>query len=88
MALKSVSGSILVTDNHGNQHTLDADDLNFEEVARYNKQMGSEVQYLAESDYGDWSITIEVWEYPKGAYNHHDITVDGGSHTGDLEFEF
>lgn len=88
MALKSVSGSINVTDNNGNQHVINGADLNFELESRHNRSMGVEVEYVAEEDYGDWSLSIDVWEYPDGTYNHHNINIDNGTYTGDLSFEF
>lgn len=88
MALKSVKGTIIVTDQKGEKHTINADDLDFEEVERHQREMGPEIRHMTEADYGGWSITAEVWEYPQGSYNHHEITVEGASHEGDFDYEF
>jgi hypothetical protein len=88
MALKSVKGTIIVTDQKGKKHTINADDLDFEEVERHPQQMGPEIRYSAENIYEGWSITVDVWEYPLGDKNHEDIDVGDLKYEGGFDYEF
>jgi len=88
MALKSVKGTIIVTDQKGIKHTINADDLDFEEVERNSREMGPEIRYSAENIYEGWSITVDVWEYPLGDESHEDINVDGLKYEGGFDYGF
>lgn len=88
MALKNVKGTIIVTDQKNEKHTINADDLHFEEVERHERDLGPEIRYLAEADYGDWSLIAEVWEYPQSDKSHQDIIIEGAKYEGDFNYEF
>ena len=88
MALKNVTGSITITDQNGTQHTINSNELDFQEVERHQRQMGNEVMYSAEVGDDDWSVTVEVWEYPLGSYSHDNISVEDGHYDGGFNYTF
>ncbi|MAC95427.1 MAG: hypothetical protein CMC96_07985 [Flavobacteriales bacterium] len=91
MPLNDVQGSITVTDNNGNQHTINAEDLDFQEVERHEREMGPEVIYTGEVQAEDssWSATVQVTEYPLGQQEgDEDIETDNCTAQSNLTFNF
>jgi len=77
----------------GSETTVAGSDLAFEEVERNSKKMGPEIHHAAE-----WSgacahcnepvvLKADVWEYPVGAINDIQTSVEGGSLERDLNTE-
>jgi hypothetical protein len=68
-------------------YTIDRDELNWDQVGADERAMGAEVTYEAVIEHPDLgNLTWTVWEYPVGAYNHHETNV--GSHTLLENFRF
>jgi DNA-directed RNA polymerase subunit RPC12/RpoP len=59
-------------------------ELDFEVVSSSERGMGEEVEYGAEGNYecsecgNEITISVSYWEYPAGAYNHHEESISGG----------
>lgn len=88
MPIKKVSGSIIVNENNGSTHTINAKDLDFQEVERDSRQMGDEITHAAEVELSkNCTVEIEVWEYPEGAYNADEINVTNGSYEGGFSYD-
>jgi hypothetical protein len=61
-------------------YEIHPDELDWQEVAGEERQMGMEVGYLAQIDHPDLgALEWELWEYPVGAFNDRDVNV--GRHT-------
>jgi len=75
----TIDGTIQVRDEQENVHTIDADDFNIDDPEVNEDAMGPQSLYEAtyENDDADFSITVQISEYPEGAYNHHEVHVEG-----------
>lgn len=52
------------------------DELDWQEMAGEEREMGEEVGYLAQVEHPDLgTLEWEVWEYPVGAFNDQDVNV-------------
>lgn len=64
----------------GTVYSIDPDELDWDQIGADERAMGAEVTYEAAIEHPDLgSLTWTVWEYPVGAYNHHETEI--GSHT-------
>lgn len=80
------SNTITIKDK--NDHTIIIDLTEeapvFEVVETQERPMGTEKHHEANVTATcnicdeDINVTLEVWEYPEGAFNHQEITVDEG----------
>lgn len=77
----SISGTIEVQDNNGQNHIIDADDMGFDIVETGEGSMGPKRTYegIYEDEEIDLTVTVNVEEYPIGAPNGHETEVEGGS---------
>ena len=69
----------------GAVHFLQGDDLNFDAECGSSREMGEEIQHVAEFEHkcqkcnNDIEIKFEVWEYPIGIINMTDSNVTGAN---------
>lgn len=73
----TISGNIEVQTDNGQNYTIDADDLGFDMVSTDEGKMGPKLFYEGNYELDNFSVTASVEEYPPGAYNLHEILVDG-----------
>lgn len=75
----ALNGTIQVRDEEQQVHTIDGDDFNIEDPEPEDRAQGVEMLYEAtyEDDDAGFSITVQISEYPEGAYNHHEVHVHG-----------
>ena len=75
----TITGNIVVTDVTGNVHTISSEDMNIEVVETIDREQGDETAYQGEyeDDTNQFSVTVDVYEYPVGACNLVEVTVDG-----------
>ena len=85
--------TITIKCNNGHVVDIDLDDENpvFEVVETIERNMGVEkcheatiTVYCDECD-EEINLTLNVWEYPEGAFNHQEITLDEGEVIGDCD---
>jgi len=91
MPLTKVTGSITVTDDNNNQHNINAEDLDFQEIERHVRDMDNEIIYSgeAQADDSSWSVKVQVSEYPSGQQEgDEDIEATDCSAQSNLTFEF
>jgi hypothetical protein len=72
-------GSITVITDSGKTVTIQGSDLDFEDVSTDERPMGTEVGHRAEyeDEDGEWSINVDVYEYPSGTYETHEVEPSG-----------
>lgn len=57
-------------------YEIHPDELDWQEVAGEERQMGMEVGYLAQVEHPDLgALEWELWEYPAGVFNDQDVNV-------------
>ncbi|MDZ7660058.1 hypothetical protein [Fodinibius sp.] len=84
------SGSITIKNKDtGEEATINAEDLYFEVVETDERSMGTESRHNVNNTYafdngGEFTLDINVWEYPNGGYNNQDVKAYG---VGDTEVE-
>lgn len=84
----TITGTIEVQDNNGQNHIIDADDMGFDMVELGEGSMDDKNTHQGVCEEGNLTVTVDVEEYPKGAYNGHDIDVEGGKLVNDnLKFD-
>jgi hypothetical protein len=71
-------------DQCGHQHTIPAEEADFEAVSHDERQMGEEIEYNwqpeIECDCGNViNVGYDAYEYPVGAFNAQDIQITGGT---------
>ena len=90
MPLNNVSGSIIVTDNNGNTHTINAGNLPFQKEEIHQSQQGNEVVYACKVEENDYLFTVEVTEYPLGVQDGDDKISDPQNCTvqSNLNYDF
>ncbi len=75
----------------GEQYALTSDEFDIEPVGETERQMGAEIEYLAEVDLTcdscqqEINLRIDVWEYPSGSINHIDHSGIG---LNEVEYNF
>jgi hypothetical protein len=81
-------------DKCGNQHDFTASEADFEANSGSERKMGPESVYAWEHtincDECENVIDIEyrVWEYPVGAFNDDDVTINGKKHNNRFGYDF
>ena len=96
-ALHSIlgSGHFTIKCSHCNElFEVDESELNFEWecVSSDERSMGAENQYNSIEYFecpecgNPITLTLEVWEYPVGAYNYHDYEIEDGEVIEDFDF--
>ena len=71
----TITGSVIVQDNNGQQHTINSEDIPFEE-SQTEQAQGSCITHEGRWEGKDWSVDISVEEYPSGACNGHTISTE------------
>lgn len=76
----TIEGTLVVQDQRGVQHTIEGDDFNID-VDVYVEERAQGQESIHEASYEpegqDFSVIIDIAEYPVGAYNHHEFRFDG-----------
>lgn len=89
-----VKGSMTVQCNQcGKIHTISAEDTDFENSYGDERQMGTENgftwEYTIDCECGnEIEIIYEVWEYPEGAFNNDNVTLNGGTLIDKFGYDF
>lgn len=74
----TISGSVTIQDKKGQQHVVKTDEIPFDESDTQQAQ-GNCRTHEGSWEEDDWSVTISVEEYPEGACNGHQISVENCS---------
>ena len=80
------STTITIKDNNGHIIVVDLEEEvpEFEVVETQERQMGVEkcheanITATCDECEDEIYVTLDVWEYPEGVFNHQEITVDEG----------
>lgn len=84
-----ITGTIIVQDENGQNHVIDADDMAFDIVSTDEGNMGTKSICEGNFELDHFSVTASVEEYPTGVYNHHEIDVQNCQVIQDnLEFNY
>ncbi len=87
MAITPSGQATIRSKGGGQSYVIQAKDLEWNQVSADERQMGLEVQYLAEVEHPALGrLTWSVWEYPMGMLNDSDQNING--HTLETNFTF
>lgn len=79
----TISGSITVKDRSGQTHTIQANDIAFDEVSVIMQAQGPCRTYEGVCEEDNWFVAISVEEYPEGSPNGHMIETSNCQLIGD-----
>ena len=95
MSKIETEGKLVVEgDLSGERHEFGPDDFFFEEVSRGRGSMGLKRSYEAHLEFDDEdgdrselvSISLNLYEYPRGATEHRETEVESGKLIQDLDY--
>lgn len=73
-----IKGNIVITENNGISHTIEAEDMDFEIDNVEDAPMGPKKTHRGTWENGSVEVNADVEEYPIGTNNGINIDVDGG----------
>jgi hypothetical protein len=75
----TISGTIKIKDDKGENYIINADDLGFEVDSTTDAPMGTKIFYGGSYELSDLSVKVTIVEYPDGAMeNDPVIEIEGG----------
>lgn len=74
----TITGNIVIIDNSGITHTIDVEDMDFDNDSEENAPMGPKTTHRGTWDNGNVEVTVDIEEYPIGTNNGIIIDVEGG----------
>lgn len=81
-------------DKCGKQHDFAEDDADFDATSGSERQMGPENGYSWEINFNcdkcgnEIDVEYEIWEYPVGAFNNDQLTINGGTEISRFDYDF
>ena len=88
MKVTSIGAAVIRHRQTGAIYTVDATELDWDQVGGDERQMGTELHYEAVVEHPQLgTLTWGLWEYPIGIENHHLTHVNGHELITDVRYE-